>query len=247
MSLEQELLDATGLKQDKFPNRRKLLEAIVRVINKLPEDEYDDLTDPAIEWYEASVKAMNKDKSPPEFPDLETVPPKPAPDEGEDANEDSEPDEGDEDEFEENEEEAQVAEPTGDAIDEAARGGDSLEEPEDDAEPAPTPKKQKKVKKAKAPTKAELERAESGPTRYEKMIKYGGTKNRYGIYEGTKAHDAIMMFEKGATMAEIRDAVGDSKYNLLRDLKKAGHLVEKDGRKFMLIHKSDAGKTKKKK
>jgi hypothetical protein len=267
MSFEQELLNATGIQQDAFPTRRKMLEHIARKLSAMPDAQYDEVADELhkkgmeeilTQWLNASVRAMNDKKSPPEFAEIEEeAPPKPEDDEepadDDEPGSDDEPSEenelepsdddepGDEDEPDE---EAQMAEPTGDTVDEAARGGDSIEELEDDTEPAPTPKKQKKVKvkKVKAPTKAELERAETGPTRYEKMIKYGATKNRYGIYEGTKAHDTIMMLEKGASMAEIRDAVGDTKYNLKKALEKAGHQIVKEGRKFVLTHKDDVGK-----
>ena len=256
MSLEQELLNATGVIPDEFKNRRKMLEAIVRTINKLPEDGYNELSDAAIEWYESSVKAMNN-KPPKAPPEIEMASPKPEPEDDEeyeddeDADEEPEADEDDEDEPEVEEAQAEVLSPS---IDQgtAELEASVLSDRDDVADPEPAPRKQKKgkAKKAKAPkppTKAELERAAGGPSRYEKMIKYGGTKNRYGVYEGTKAHDAILMFEKGATMAEIRDAVGDTKYNLKRDLIKAGHLFEKDGKKFKLTHKDDVDKKPKSK
>jgi len=249
MSLEQELLDATGVEPGEFKNRRKMLEAIIRVVNKLPEDGYDGLSDEAINWYEAGVRAMNSKKAPPDF---EAAPPKPEPDEGEGEDEGDEDigdvDEGDEDDEgpDEGEEgqEAQTSAPNERFADSDTAIEEPVHEP-GEVEEAPAPKKQKKVKKAKAPkppTKAELERAAGGPTRYEKMIKYGGTKNRYGIYEGTKAHDTILMLEKGTTMAEIKNAVGDTKYNLVKALQKAGHLIEKEDNKFTLTHKADIGK-----
>jgi hypothetical protein len=50
---------------------------------------------------------------------------------------------------------------------------------------------------------------------------------------------AAAMFERGATMKEVKDTVGDTMYNLLRRLEKQGHRITKQGSLFKLNVKHD--------
>jgi hypothetical protein len=70
-----------------------------------------------------------------------------------------------------------------------------------------------------------------------------GKVDRYGITEGTVAHDVAMMIEKGSTMKAILEAVGgeyDSRFSVIRKLRQAGHRVDVDDEIFKLTHKDDA-------
>ena len=61
-------------------------------------------------------------------------------------------------------------------------------------------------------------------TRYDNMT---GEKDRYGVIDGSKTHDAVMMYEKGATSKEIENKLGGRYYNILHTLEQRGHRVEK--------------------
>lgn len=239
MSIEQELLSATGVKKGKFKDRQKLLAAVVKVVEKLPDDEYRGLSDEAVDWYEKAIESMNGSHEVPEFDTPEEGDPEDAPDgdpeEGEEPEETEEPDEPQDEDAEPEEAE----EP------DAAKEAPTAEEPE--AEEAEEPEPEEKPKKApkKAP-KAKKAKAEPAPTRYDNL---SGKKNRYGLYEGTILDDVVQTLEKGATMAEVKERHGDTKYNLVKRLEKEGHHFEKDGTKFTLFHKDDwaaKGKGKKK-
>ena len=72
-------------------------------------------------------------------------------------------------------------------------------------------------------------------TRYDGIT---GEKDKYGIIVGTKSAEAIKMFEKGRTMAQVTEAIEGTYYNLLRKLVKEGHLLEKlEGSVLKLTHK----------
>jgi len=97
------------------------------------------------------------------------------------------------------------------------------EEPESTATP-----KTRKVKKKKQP--------EYNP-------EVTGEKDKFGIYIGTRSSDIAAAFEKGIRMRDLKEKYGQNYYNLLKDMTKAGHLVEKheDGT-FKLTHKDDIKK-----
>lgn len=73
-------------------------------------------------------------------------------------------------------------------------------------------------------------------------VKMTGKFNRFGVAEGTRADMAIKLFEKGATMKEIKETVGDTKYNLFRWLGEQGHLCTKENKVFRVVHKDDLPK-----
>ncbi len=78
------------------------------------------------------------------------------------------------------------------------------------------------------------------PTGYEDIT---GEKDRYGITIGTKTHKAVLMYEKGVTCKQIEDAIGGRHRNILKQLAKAGHRVEKlGGGVFKVTHSSENGK-----
>lgn len=67
--------------------------------------------------------------------------------------------------------------------------------------------------------------------------KLTGEIDRYGVSVGSRSNQAILLFERGATMKEVKEVTGDSKYNLLKKLASEGHTIERDGPVFRLIHK----------
>ena len=248
MKIEDELTKATNFKPPKggFNDRQDELAALARAARKLDDDDFDELTDEAADWANTAVKAIVEKTPIPEFKDLgeeaeaeeaEETPPEdePAEDEPEDI-EDEEPDEEPEDEDVDHEaeeaEEARVAK----------------------TKATPKPAKAKKVKKEieyeeEPLTVKEVEKLakEKGiKTRYDDLT---GEKDRFGVIIGTKTHDAVLMYEKGATSRQIQDALGEGPtkaggrfYNILKTLDKAGHKVErsKDGI-FKLTHRDDVG------
>lgn len=75
-------------------------------------------------------------------------------------------------------------------------------------------------------------------------VKLTGKIDRYGCSEGSKNNLALKMFERGATMKQVIDALGKAKYNILRKQEEAGHRVVRevlsDGIiKITLTHKDD--------
>ncbi len=86
-------------------------------------------------------------------------------------------------------------------------------------------------------------------TEGKKKRKASAGTDRYGIRIGSKNADAIAMFEKGASMAVVREETGSNKYNLLNRLRQDGHDVETLEGVIRLTHKEEAtdnGNTKKK-
>lgn len=78
------------------------------------------------------------------------------------------------------------------------------------------------------------------PKKRKVKAKLTGAFNRYGVAEGSKADASIKLFEAGVTMKQIKEATGETRYNLLKDLAKKGHKVEKsaDG-VWTLTHRDD--------
>jgi hypothetical protein len=96
---------------------------------------------------------------------------------------------------------------------------------------------EKPAKAAAPPVKAKPKK-EKTKTQYDDLT---GEKDRFGVIVGTKASQALKMFERGATMKEIKNEVGGgTQYNLLTRMTKEGHLVEKQaGGVWKLTHKDN--------
>jgi hypothetical protein len=264
MTLEEQLLEITQINPKKFKDRQKLLEKMARVAIKLPDEQWGKLPDPLITWADNAVEAIKAKKEIPDLPDAEAEevevefepePPRdPEDDEddedenGDDAGEEDEPDEeaeADDAEVEEVEDQDEVEAAAADGGDgEAELNAVAISEPEPQPDEPTTPaKKQKKAKAKKQakPKKAKVEVEE--PPLAPRYANLSGLKNRYGFYEGTKSDDTCKMLEKGATMAEVKEALGDTKYNVLRKLRQDGHQVSQ-GPRFTLVHKDDLSEAK---
>jgi hypothetical protein len=110
------------------------------------------------------------------------------------------------------------------------------------AAPAPPPPvKPPRVKKIKGKRQKEREAAEALARGY--RVYTDLEKDRYGVTMGTKKHEALMLYEKGATPVEVKRKIGGSSryYNCLREAVANGHHVYRNpnGKRF-LVHKDDA-------
>lgn len=268
-AIEQEIIEATKFKMKRFANRQDYLAAIARAMEKMPGDDYDNLSDDATDWYEEAAKAVNSNDDIPDFP------------EEDESETDDAADEADDDEAEEAaDDEADDEADEGDDTEEAEDSEDDEESSDEETEPEPKAKKPVKTAKGKGKKKEPAPEAEpEGPkgttpaiiakmkakkdaaeakharkqgskrnlpkTRYDDLT---GEKNRYGYIKGTKVDDFCTMIEKGASMAEVKAALGDTYYNTIKKLREEGHSVEKnDAGKFILKHKDDAAGKKAKK
>lgn len=210
--IEQELIDASNFKPERnYRDRQMYLGALLRAcIHDLDDDQFDALSDPAAEWCNAAAEA-NRDGHPlPEF-------------EGGNGHE--------------NGASAPVVHETKDISNRAASphvepelqsGANGLE-----AEvPHVQPKKEKKnkggrPKKVKVTIAVEKPKEKkprkNGPGIQEHIaLKAVRGVNQWGITLGTKADIACRMAaqEGGCTMKDIKEATGDTRYNLFNQLKR---------------------------
>ncbi len=247
-SVEKELAKITKVKVDKYEDRQDFLAAILKAMEKLTDDEFDNLSDAAAEWHtKKAVPAFVKKKDIPDFVEAKEPPAEEATEVEEDADAEVEG--------------TEEADPTDDnpEDDAEAESANEAAEAEADAKASKKKGKEKPTSKAKAKAKAPEEDAEEttdevedkpkGKTPPSKIradySKVTGEKDRFGITKGTKTSDAVALYEKGATAPEILDALGGRFYNVLTKLAKEGHKVENKGGKWKLTHKDDLGDTKK--
>lgn len=217
--IETEITEATEFKLPKggYSNRQDHLAALVRAANKMTDTEFDDLSDEAANWLSTAVKALNAKAEIDDF-------------EGPDDEEDEEPEETEEAEDEEAVEEAEAEE------------DNEAEEAKEEAKP--------KKEARKAPAKTSAKKDDKPPKKKEDLSRYDkltDERNRYGIIKGTKTDDAIKMYEKGATSAQIVEKLGSRFYNILKTLEQKGHRVERSqSGVFKLTHADDLPKKGKK-
>lgn len=257
MSAEHELVKATKFKGEKYDDRQDYLAALVKVIDRLDENKFDNLSDEAADWFNGAVLALNKKRDIPDFPDEELTT----------ADEDEDEDDADPDEGVSKDASKEAAE------DEEPVSGDDLTEedadPEevDQAEPegaseetrnGNTEERRGKIsKQKKAPVKKgkpkQIEMPLPGPKKGQskRTVPVDNSpieKDRYGVIKGTKTHEVVLLYEKGATSREIAEKIGGRFYNILKQLAKEGHRVEKlEGGVFKLTHKEDRTDKPKKK
>lgn len=252
-SIEKELVKATKFKGGKFADHQDYLASLLRAIDsKLSDQDYDSLSDAAVEWHHTAVKAMESKKQIPDFPDIDDDAESEMSEElgnGEDSDPESLPltDErhplhraGPPDEEGEGDEEGED-QPANDAVVEEEPEIEQEAQPEEsepeEADPDPQAKPAKKVAKKKS-KEAQKKPSERSRPVYENL---SGDKDRYGVIIGTRTHKAIQMYEEGCTAKEIMDELGGRFYNILRKLKEEGHRVEKDtdSKVWRLTHKDD--------
>lgn len=207
--------------EDEFRDRQDYLASLLREADKWfrkndeSEDIFNGLDDAVAEWYDAGTKQLNLKREIQDFPDLEFDE---SQDEESEVEEESSEDEG---------EAQEAADEMGQAEAHVVEAEEPTEaEPEEQVE-QPKPK----VKKSKKKTAVEPD------PRYDHL---SGRKNRYGIYEGTKTHDAILLYEKGATVKQVTEKIGSRFYNILKKLMADGHQVTKDENGVWTVrHKDD--------
>lgn len=219
--IETELVKATKVKETSFRARQDYLAALVRGVDKLDQDKWDNLSDEAVAWHAAAVAQMDKKRQIEDF--------------GNDENQVSS--------------EAEVDNPTletdggaddispaieDDAIPKAPGPEEQLSSAEEVEEKKPA--KQPKAKKVKEPS------PNIKPGDVERYAKITGEKDRFGITIGTKTHDAVKMYNTadGATLKQTGDKLGGRHYNILAKLAKDGHKVEKlPGGVWRVTHRDD--------
>jgi len=259
--IENELTKASGFKPPKsgYDDRQDHLAALARLSNKMTDAEFDELSNEAANWVSAAIKALNAKTEIEEF---------------EDADEDTgeEPDEAGGDEADTDSDTETTGADDGDGSEDDP-GTDEAAEAEADAEAEeaaqdkktrttkPVGKKGVRAGKGKAAEEAppkplkipggksipgKVNSTTKRPTEARDYTEIPGTKDRYGLYIGTKTHDAVMMYEKGCTTAELRDKLDGRFYNILKILEGKGHYVERfPGGIFKITHKDDIKKGKK--
>lgn len=183
-------------------------------------DFFKQVSEPAVLWYNECISAMNDRYDLPEPPIAATN--------GigeDDEDDDLEPDDDDEDE-----DDAVQHDPVkpGDEDVLQTHAEEAAAEAENEAKEAKAAAKPKRGKGRLPPGKKPLrglnDTRKGDAARYMAM---DGKKDRYGVLMGTKAHDAIMMYEKGATVREVTEAIGGIHRNILDTVATRGHKVEK--------------------
>lgn len=249
-SVEKELVKITKVKADKYEERQDFLAAILKAMEKLSDDEFDNLSDEAAEWHtKKAVPAFVKKKDIPDFVEAEAEAEEdvaePAADDAavetvEDDESDPTDDNPEDDAEAESENEAAEAEEDAKATKKKGK-----------TKPAAKAKPEKSKSKAKAESDedAEAERpAKAKPQNQRHYAELSGDRDKFGITKGTKTSDAVAMYERGCTAAEITEELGGRYYNILAKLAKDGHKVENQAGKWVVTHKDEvSAKSDKKK
>lgn len=243
---EREIIKITKyVVKRKFADRQDYLKSLFTAVQKLTDDDFDDLTDGAAIWANACVEAHNSQRDG-DLPDFDEVG-----DEGED--EDS-VDEAPDDEEADDEPEDDEADPEDDEVvddigdddadpDEEVGEPDSedAEEPPEDDEPVEVKKPAGRNTKASKPDKKVVEpkvKVKTEPKIKQKPVNLEEdvVLDKWGCMEGSKNSQALGLFEKGATAREIKDAIGGTYYNILRKMVEQGHKLEKNGAVIKITH-----------
>lgn len=235
--IERELIEVSKIKlRKKYDNRQDYLGSILESANKIDDDAFNGLTDEATDWYNRAVQAYNGKKDLPDF-DEEGEGDETEEEAVEEASKDAEPDEDQEEA--ESEEDDEPEDDEDEAVEDSGDGPESVE-----ASPAKEVKANKKAP-AKAPPREKPAKATKSPaakTKSSKNVEEDVVLDKWNCMPGSKNAQAIAMFEKGATAAEVKEEIGGTYYNLLKKLEQAGHTLEKSGHIITLTHR-DANKS----
>ena len=212
MSIETELLKITGFEpKRKYPDRQDYLAALARAANQLEDEDFDKLSESAIDWFNAAAKAIGNKR------DIEEFEAFPVTDIPGNVPQDAE---------EEDPLEAEVAE------------ADAEEEPEKpvklkkDGTPRQAnrgPALGKRFNKKLPPAAINLKLPETDDNIVDVEL------DKFACIPGTKNAKAAALFEQGARMADVTKTIGGTYYNLLARLTKQGHKVEKGLHGVMLL------------
>jgi hypothetical protein len=230
MTVEDELLKVSQFKKKtkgkSFEDRQDYLASLLKVIDSnVTDDQYDNLSDEAVDWHKAAADAMNAQEEIPDFEELK----------GEETDSDAE------------ETEAEATEAGGEEDGEGGSDNDRAEPESVESDPKPKSGAKGKAAKVKAPAKAPAAGKPPGkPARKSPdYTSLTGEKDRFGVVKGTKTAEAVAMYVKGVTAKQITDELGGRYYNILTRLTKEGHRVEKlADNVWKLTHKDDLKKGK---
>jgi hypothetical protein len=231
--VEREIISITNYKvQRKFSDRQDYLKSLFNAIQKLGNDEFDELSDDAAIWANSCVEAYNSNKDG-DLPDFDEI---------------GDPDENNEGSIsEESDDEDELAEAKSSNLDnndtdiedsESSDEGEGEEaEPDlEDEEINPPKKTSKKVAK---PTKIKPKKDKSKVIKKENDDEEEVELDKWGCMVGSKNGRALAMFEKGATASEIKETFGGTYYNILKRMVSHGHKVEKKGSVIKLTHMTE--------
>lgn len=268
---EKELRQAAKVDQRDDQSRQDFLASLTRAVSKLSDDDIDQLSSGAQDWYDQAVDAVNNKTTIPEIGDegpiYDNVPTETA--EAADDTDTAEAESADEPEATEPKANGSVEHKAEDAaqtdLEDATKADDSEQATQAaaaDDKPAKGKAKasgsKSKAKassgakkasgnksKAKADDKAKGADTKAAKAKGEKAQKKpaGSNKDKFGCVVGSRRAEAAKMFERGATMGEVREHFGGNLtfYNLLNKLRDAGHHVEKtEDKKIKLTHKDEA-------
>lgn len=253
-AIERELIKVTGYKaRTKFDDRQDYLSSILNAVSKLDDDDFDNLSDEAAEWANAAVEAKNSKNS--ELPDFDEV--GAAAEEASDDDADSEADEeaddsGDGDEADDasdddtdsdDDDDDSEADEADDEEDDPSDDNPESDDDEDEDEPEEKPAKKAVPKKAAKPDPAPKlkpppkPRKEKPKERKPHHTDEDVVLDKWGCMEGSKNSQALNLFEKGATAAEVKEKLGGTYYNIMKKMVADGHTIEKEGAVIKIIHK----------
>lgn len=228
--IERELIEATGYKaRQKYANRQDYLKSILNAVAKLTDDDFDSLSDDTAIWVNAAVEAHNSKHQ--EIDDFDEI----------------DPTDGDVDDSEaalEQDDAAEVDDPPEDEVLEVI----DAEEVEDEEPPLvkilkEKPKAKRSPKFAKQVPSPERKKPKSAPAKVHPLHSDEDViLDKWGCMEGSKNSQALVLFEQGATAAEIKRKLGGTYYNILARCVANGHKMEKEGHIIKLTHKAEVGK-----
>jgi len=276
-TIEDELLEVSKLKAKDYPNRQDELAAILRAMEKVPNKEFDTLSNEAANWYNAAADAINDNQDIPEFDKFEGETSDDHDHEADEADSDSEDDdiEGEDDESDPDDEAESDPDEDQDEVNEG-----SVEEDEDEPPPPKKTKPKKRVSqeaqdveaeaKPKKGKKAAAKQADDEDSsepdaqdedetpkkpkpkgrKIEKTPydRLSGAKDKFGLYDGTQTSKAAHLYEQGATVKHVSDVLGGKHRNVLKKLEEFGHRVEKlEGGVYKVTHRDLVPKKAKKK
>lgn len=212
---EAEILEITKLKpRKKYKDRDEYLIHLLRAVDGLPSDKFEYLlSQQTYNWYEQAAKAFKAYKPLPELPDTPLNELRYPRDE-----EDYTPPQTKMPSTEEHRGNIQAML---EAKEKADKALEELKEATDKVKP-------KRHSKYRQPEPHEGARYYLFPE-----------LDRYGLLLGSQRQKAAEMFERGATMNDVKAVTGYTMYNLLRRLKELGHQVENAGGIIKLTHKDD--------
>lgn len=230
--IERELIDATEYKaRQKYANRQDYLKSILNAVAKLTDDDFDTLSDETARWVNSAVEAHNSKNE--EIVDFDELAPE---------------DDGEELEDETEEDLDHYAE-TGEVSEDAELPHDENTDAEDEEPPL------LKILKEKPKTKKSGKLAKQVPSPERKKTPKPAPKtapavdndedvvlDKWGCMEGSKNSQALVLFEQGATAAEVKQKLGGTYYNILARCAANGHKMEKEGHIIKLTHKAELDK-----